>query len=102
MSYFWLSRARLWAMQCNREDFLENLQNLHKSYRLCADHFEQKMFTNHLCERLCANAFPTLFPPLERRATDIAGDHSYSRQQNYPRPLLVPERIDLAQAGLGM
>lgn len=64
-------------MKANREDLLEKLDRLHKSYKLCEDHFEQRMFTSHLRKRLNINAIPTLFPSLEGSSGNVKNDHSY-------------------------
>lgn len=73
-------------MACNREDLFEKLNNIHKSHRLCEDHFEAKMFTNHLHNRLNLNAVPTIFPMLEGSCK--AEDHSYARP-----PLIYPGSV---------
>lgn len=78
-------------MKAQREDLLPKVGELHKSYRLCSAHFETKMFTNHLQERLCANAIPTLFPSLEGCSRDLGGDHTYSS------PALLPLKINVIQ-----
>lgn len=76
-------------MKCNREDLMEKLGDLNKGYRLCSDHFEARMFTNQLRERLNFNAIPTLFPSLEGGSRDE--DHTYSR------PLLLPAKIRILE-----
>ncbi|CAG9761210.1 unnamed protein product [Ceutorhynchus assimilis] len=80
-------RAKRWLIACNREDLLEKLNNIHKSHRLCGDHFEAKMFTNHLRNRLNFNAVPTLFSILVENSSK-AEDHSYARP-----PLIYPESV---------
>lgn len=68
------------------------MECLNKSYRLCEDHFEANMFTNHLRERLNANAIPTLFPSFEGSSKDpVVAEH------NYNKPVLVPTRINILQ-----
>lgn len=57
-------RAERWLVACNREDLLEKVDKLH-SYRLCAAHFEDKMFMNDLKTRLVPTALPTIFLCLE-------------------------------------
>lgn len=53
-------------MSSNREDLLEKVTGTtYRSYRLCSDHFEDKMFTNQLRNKLNSNAVPTIFPSLE-------------------------------------
>lgn len=56
-------------MACNREDLLlkPNLHNL--SYRVCAMHFENRMFANDSHNRLQKNAVPTIFPSIEGTAS---------------------------------
>lgn len=65
-------------MKANREDLLEKLTDLYKSYRICENHFEEKMFTSHLHTRLVAIALPTLFPSLAGSSRTAEVDHSYS------------------------
>lgn len=67
----------MWAIACNREDLLQkNLEELHRSYKLCSDHFNKNMFTNKECNRLNYNTYPTLFPFLE--GSSALKDHNYS------------------------
>lgn len=73
-------------MKANREDLLEKPNDLHKSYKLCESHFEEKMFTSHLHKRLVATAIPTLFPSLEG-SSKAPDEHSYSA------PMLRPQKI---------
>lgn len=56
-----------------------NPARLHNGYRICADHFEKKMFTNRFCNRLNFDAVPTWFPSLEGSSKNQ--DHSYSRRE---------------------
>ncbi|KAJ8910495.1 hypothetical protein NQ315_012342 [Exocentrus adspersus] len=71
-------RARVWALASQREDLLSHgMDNLWRSYRLCSDHFEKPMFTNHYCNRLNPSAVPTLFALSEGRSN--ASDHNYGR-----------------------
>ncbi|KAJ8969094.1 hypothetical protein NQ317_016781 [Molorchus minor] len=58
-------KQKIWLIASSREDLLGKLENLHASYRLCAAHFENKMFLNDLHNRLHKKAVPTLFPSLE-------------------------------------
>ncbi|XP_060517583.1 52 kDa repressor of the inhibitor of the protein kinase-like [Cylas formicarius] len=91
-----IERARMWARKASRKDLLDSI-DLHKSHRLCEDHFETTMFTNHLCERLSANAFPTLFPPLEEGAKGIPPDHTYSRPG-----LVLPVKMEGLENNVGV
>ncbi|KAG5897426.1 hypothetical protein JTB14_032116 [Gonioctena quinquepunctata] len=78
-----VARARTWAISCGREDLLEKSAVLHKSYRLCQDHFDQKMFTNVHQVRLNPNAVPTLFPAPEGSSRrPFLLDHSYTPAYN--------------------
>lgn len=70
-------RAEKWARLSNREDILENIDSLHKSYKLCGDHFDKKMFTNKFCNRLNYNALPTMFASQEGSLRGVPADHSY-------------------------
>jgi len=62
-------------MKANREDLYEKLIDLHKSYTICENHFEEKMFTSQFHTRLVVTAIPTLFPSLEGSSR---AEHSYS------------------------
>lgn len=53
-----------WLSACGREDLVDKIDNL-KSYRLCATHFERKMFVGNLDNKLIKNAIPTIFPAME-------------------------------------
>lgn len=44
---------------------MNRVGELHKSKRLCEDHFEPEMFMNSLRNRLKNDAVPTIFPSLE-------------------------------------
>ncbi|CAG9856943.1 unnamed protein product [Phyllotreta striolata] len=71
-------RATTWLRACNREDLNNNLHVLHKTARLCEDHFDPKMFiikTKRVF--LTATAVPTIFPSLEGSSRDF--DHTYSK-----------------------
>ncbi|KAF5277590.1 hypothetical protein FQR65_LT15935 [Abscondita terminalis] len=60
-------RARHWFTACNRNDLVSKPNvNPYDSYRLCALHFEDKMYSNDLKNRLLPSAIPTIFPHLER------------------------------------
>ncbi|XP_018574228.1 uncharacterized protein LOC108913207 [Anoplophora glabripennis] len=78
-------RARTWVFNSHHEDLMENLNNLHKTHRLCGDHFNIKMFTNKYCNRLKHNAIPTIFPEQEGSSRNFSGaptDHDcYSLPQ---------------------
>lgn len=82
-------------MKANREDLLEKLDRLYKSYRLCEDHFEQRMFTSHLRNRLNTNAIPTLFPSLEGSSNSFTGDHTYYQSSLVPANILVIDNREL-------
>ncbi|KAK9701809.1 THAP domain [Popillia japonica] len=60
-----IPRARTWIIACGRTYLLEDLENLHSSYRLCGAHFEKNAFQNNLRNRLHKHAVPTIFPALE-------------------------------------
>lgn len=79
-------------MKANREDLLEKLPDLYEGYRLCENHFEEKMFTSHLHTRLVANALPTLFPSLEgssRTGMAVMGEHSYNAPPLYSAKIRI-------------
>ena len=57
-----LFRSKEWVILSRRQDFLNKTpEYLYKNCKLCAQHFEDAMFTNHLKNRLNAQAKPTLF-----------------------------------------
>lgn len=87
--FFCIYRARIWAMKANREDLFGKLIDLHKSYSICENHFEERMFTNHFHTRLVPTAVPTLFPSLEGSSRT---DHSYSAP-----PLKLPVKIRILE-----
>lgn len=49
----------------NREDLMDKLDSLYRSYRVCSDNFEAKMSHNKSRNRLILDASPALFPTLE-------------------------------------
>uniref|UniRef100_A0A6P7FZS0 Uncharacterized protein LOC114335953 isoform X2 n=1 Tax=Diabrotica virgifera virgifera TaxID=50390 RepID=A0A6P7FZS0_DIAVI len=57
-------RAENWAILCGRQDLLEEKkpENLFKSHRVCAAHFEPICFVNDLRNRLQPCAAPTILP----------------------------------------
>ncbi|KAK9719693.1 THAP domain [Popillia japonica] len=82
-----IPRARTWIIASGREDLLQDLENLHSSYRLCGAHFEKNAFQNNLRNRLHKHAVPTIFPAME--GTSTAFDHTYSAfvpNQQYFQP----------------
>lgn len=72
-------------MASNREDLLDNLNRLNVGYRLCSLHFDDKMFSNDLRNRLHLNAVPTIFPLLEGSSSGTVGDHTYTPFYVLPR-----------------
>ncbi|XP_071581481.1 uncharacterized protein [Temnothorax nylanderi] len=53
-------RLRQWAIACRREDLLKGKPERVYSRRVCSDHFEDRMYTNYLKNRLLSLAQPTL------------------------------------------
>ena len=73
-----ISRAEIWLIACGREDLRKKIDNL-GSYRICAAHFEDKMYLNDLKNRLMPNAVPTIFFSMESSSqTTHLNDHNYS------------------------
>ncbi|KAG5878829.1 hypothetical protein JTB14_023952 [Gonioctena quinquepunctata] len=70
-----VARARTWDVSCGREDLLEKFGESHIGYRLCQDHFEDKMFTNQHRDRLNYNAVPSLFTALPENLIQITHTH---------------------------
>jgi hypothetical protein len=77
--YFGIFRSKEWVVLCRREDFAKkDAEYLYKNVRICAQHFEDIMFSNDLKNRLNPEAKPTLFnipnpPPtvgVKRRAIE--------------------------------
>ncbi|KAK4878535.1 hypothetical protein RN001_011041 [Aquatica leii] len=91
-----VSRARIWVIASGREDLFDKLEMVHKGYRLCEDHFDNMMFTNHFRNRLNWNAKPTLFPSLE--GPPKHGDHTYSMQ--HLSNIIIPKEEFSGQAGI--
>ncbi|GJQ73685.1 hypothetical protein Trydic_g14023 [Trypoxylus dichotomus] len=54
-------RAKTWVLFANPNLIQNNLQN----YRICSIHFEGRMFTNYLQDRLLPSAVPTIFLGVE-------------------------------------
>lgn len=50
-------RAQLWLTNCGRT-IETSIDNLHKNYRVCANHFQDSMFLNNLHNRLQPHAVP--------------------------------------------
>ncbi|XP_011875207.1 PREDICTED: uncharacterized protein LOC105566088, partial [Vollenhovia emeryi] len=50
-------RSSLWLRNCGRT-IETSIENLHKNYRVCENHFELSMFLNDLKNRLQPHAFP--------------------------------------------
>lgn len=67
--YMYYFRAEIWLSACGREDLKEKVKKL-GSYRLCAAHFEDKMYLNDLKNRLLPKAVPTIFPLMEGSSQD--------------------------------
>lgn len=89
-----LSRAQQWMTSCRREDLAQKTPfQLYNNYRVCADHFEERMFTNELKERLLPSAVPTLFPyregpshlakGREKKAYDTEDDNTREKEINF-------------------
>ncbi|KAK4886960.1 hypothetical protein RN001_003231 [Aquatica leii] len=75
-------RAHTWLRACGREDLLENVSKP-GSYKLCAAHFQDRMYLNDLKNRLLPTALPTLFPSMECLSnTDV--EHSNYLQATDP------------------
>ncbi|XP_077275224.1 glycosyltransferase 25 family member isoform X2 [Temnothorax americanus] len=54
-------RLKQWAVACRREDLLEKTpEQVYSSYRICSDHFEDRMYSNNLKNCLLPLAKPTL------------------------------------------
>lgn len=68
-------RSRIWVIASGRDDLMPKLDSLNKSYRLCSDHFEKKMFVNKAGNKLIPDAVPTIFPSLEGSSQS---DHNYT------------------------
>lgn len=57
-----LNRCKKWVVNCRRADLdKKTADDLHRSYFVCAEHFEVTQFANGLQNRLNWNAVPTLF-----------------------------------------
>ncbi|CAG9853651.1 unnamed protein product [Phyllotreta striolata] len=72
-------RAKIWIEACNRQDLLPKIQDVHKNYRLCENHFKEKQFSRSGTTRktLLPDAIPTEFlnfPPA------IPENHEKSRK----------------------
>ncbi|XP_077272910.1 uncharacterized protein LOC143903292 isoform X2 [Temnothorax americanus] len=50
-------RCKLWLKNCGRT-FKVPMEKLHTSYRVCGNHFESRIFLNHLKNRLQPHAVP--------------------------------------------
>ncbi len=58
--YFGIFRSKEWVVLCRREDFAKkDTEYLYKNVRICAEHFEDIMFSNDLKNRLKPDAKPT-------------------------------------------
>ena len=77
--YLIICRSKEWVVLSRREDLLKkDVEYLYKNCRICAEHFEDMMFSNPLKNRLNPQAKPTLFnipnPParigVKRRAIE--------------------------------
>ncbi|KAK4885285.1 hypothetical protein RN001_001556 [Aquatica leii] len=85
-------RAHTWLRACGREDLLENVSKP-GSYKLCAAHFEDRMYLNHLKNRLLPTALPTLFPSMECSSnTDV--EHSNYLQATDPVDTILPLEVE--------
>ncbi|CAH2005618.1 unnamed protein product [Acanthoscelides obtectus] len=80
-----IERAKIWIKACNREDLLPKIQNLHNtSYRVCGEHFSQKMFANKSRTRLRKNVNPDIFLSLGRPSTvEVSLQTDEPRQKPY-------------------
>ncbi|XP_046841845.1 52 kDa repressor of the inhibitor of the protein kinase-like isoform X2 [Xenia sp. Carnegie-2017] len=57
-----MERSKEWVNNCRREDLLgKSAEYLYKNCKLCADHFEDCMFTSMEKKRLNPQSKPTLF-----------------------------------------
>ncbi|KAJ8909331.1 hypothetical protein NQ315_013549, partial [Exocentrus adspersus] len=76
------TRAEIWLTACGREDLREKVTL--SSYRLCAAHFEDKMYLNDLKTRLLPKAVPTIFKCMEgsSQKTSDNYEHNYFRLSN--------------------
>lgn len=55
-------RAKAWLETCNRLDLMPKIKDLHKNYRLCEQHFEEKHISKgSLRKTLLPDALPILF-----------------------------------------
>ena len=55
-------RTKEWVNNCRRQDLMnKSAEYLYNNCKLCAEHFEDCMFTNHERNRLNTQAKPTLF-----------------------------------------
>lgn len=62
-------------MACGRGDLQEQPPSrLYTNYKVCAHHFEEKMYTNKLKNRLLPSAIPTLFPQMEGCSREPKGE----------------------------
>lgn len=88
-----ICRSKEWVVLSRREDLLKkDAEYLYKNCRICAEHFEDMMFSNPLRNRLNPQAKPTLFnipnPPakigVKRRATEKSvTSHSKGKLKNH-------------------
>ncbi|KAF5302851.1 hypothetical protein FQA39_LY02031 [Lamprigera yunnana] len=75
--------AHIWARACGREDLLPNVSYKFGNFKLCAAHFEDRMYLNDLKNRLLPTAVPTLFPLMEY-SSSTHNDHSYCLKSDDP------------------
>ena len=60
--YFGVFRSKEWVVLCRCEDLdKKDAEYLYKNLRICAEHFEDIMFSNDFKNRLNPEAKPTLF-----------------------------------------
>lgn len=71
-------RAKEWAITAGREDLLKKVDTLYKGHRICGDHFEKEMFSTPECNRLLAQAKPTIFQHSKPEPEQSITDHPHS------------------------
>ncbi|XP_045470801.1 52 kDa repressor of the inhibitor of the protein kinase-like [Harmonia axyridis] len=64
-------RINQWLTICSREDLFGKSSVQLKGYRICAAHFEDKMYTNFFKKRLLPKAVPTIFCFVEKSQGDV-------------------------------
>lgn len=68
---FFICRCQLWKAYCNNEDITDkDAEELHTHFRICNLHFEKRMFSEMVKERLKITAVPTVSIVLEENLND--------------------------------